>query len=270
MPSYKAPVDDVMFLLEDVLDISRYHNLPGFEEATSDTIRAILEEGAKICEAEFQPLNQAGDREGCHRGDDGAVTTPEGFKAAYDAYRAGGFVGLNMPAAYGGLGLPSTLNAVMQEFVSSANLALGMYPGLTQGAIAALLVHGSDGQKATYLPKMISGEWSGTMNLTEPHCGTDLGLLRTRAAKQPDGSYAITGQKIFISAGEHDLTSNIVHLVLARIEGAPAGTKGISLFVCPKILVEADGSLGGAQCRRLRQGRGEDGHPRQLDLRDEL
>jgi acyl-CoA dehydrogenase len=244
MPAYKAPIDDVMFLIESVLDIARYHNLRGFEEATPETIRAILEEGAKVCEELFQPINQSGDREGCHRLEDGTVRTPKGFRQAYDAYRSGGFVGLHMPPEFGGLGLPATLNAVMQEFVTSSNFALGMYPGLTQGAVAALLVHGSEEQKKTYLPRMIAGEWSGTMNLTEPHCGTDLGLIRTRAARQEDGSFRITGQKIFISAGEHDLTENIVHLVLARIEGAPAGTKGISLFVCPKFLIGPDGGPG--------------------------
>ncbi|MDQ0392469.1 acyl-CoA dehydrogenase C-terminal domain-containing protein [Labrys monachus] len=244
MPVYKAPVADVMFLLEDVLEIGRYSGLPGFEDVSADTVRAILVEGARLCEAVLQPLNASGDREGCHRAEDGSVTTPKGFREAYEAYRAGGWIGLPVPTAFGGLGLPAVLNAVMQEFASGANLAFGMYPGLTQGAIAALLEHGSDEQKATYLPKMVSGEWSGTMNLTEPHCGTDLGLIRTRAAKQPDGSYRLSGQKIFISAGEHDLTDNIVHLVLARIEGAPAGTKGISLFVCPKFLVGADGTIG--------------------------
>ena len=244
MPAYKAPVDEVLFLLTDVLDIGRYNNLPGFEDVSPETLRAILEEGAKVCEEEFQPLNVSGDREGCRRAADGTVKAPAGFKAAYDAYCTGGWLGLPAPPEYGGLGLPAALNAVMQEFASSANLALGMYPGLTQGAIAALLVHGSEAQKQTYLPPMISGAWSGTMNLTEPHCGTDLGLIRTKAVPAGDGSYKITGQKIFISAGEHDLTANIVHLVLARIEGAPAGTKGISLFVCPKLLVNADGSLG--------------------------
>jgi alkylation response protein AidB-like acyl-CoA dehydrogenase len=244
MPCYKAPVDDVMFLLDGVLEIERYHNLPGFEEATLPTTRAILEEAGKVCEEVLQPLNATGDREGCHRSADGVVTTPKGFREAYAAYVEGGWIGLPAPVEFGGMGLPATLNSVVQEFASSANLALGMYPGLTQGAIAALLVHGSEAQKRTYLPKMIAGEWSGTMNLTEPHCGTDLGLLRTKAVPAGDGSYRITGQKIFISAGEHDLTENIVHLVLARIEGAPSGTKGISLFVCPKILVDEDGTLG--------------------------
>ncbi|MBP0577741.1 acyl-CoA dehydrogenase C-terminal domain-containing protein [Labrys sp. LIt4] len=244
MPSYKAPVEDVMFLLNDVLDINKYNNLPGFEDVSPETVGAILGEGAKMCEELLQPLNASGDREGCIRSDDGTVTTPDGFKPAYQAYREGGWVGLPAPAEYGGAGLPAVLNSVMQEFVSGANLAFGMYPGLTQGAIAALLEHGSDAQKQTYLPKMVAGEWTGTMNLTEPHCGTDLGLIRTKAVPVGDGSYKISGTKIFISAGEHDLADNIVHLVLARIEGAPAGTKGISLFVCPKYLVNADGSLG--------------------------
>jgi alkylation response protein AidB-like acyl-CoA dehydrogenase len=244
MPSYKAPVEDVMFLLKDVFQVERYNNLPGFEDATPETIEAILEEGAKLCEEVFAPLNLSGDREGCRRNADGSVTTPKGFKEAYRAFAEGGWMGLSAPAEYGGQGLPMTLNTVMQEFLSSSNLALGMYPGLTQGAIAAILVHGSEEQKQTYLPKMIEGAWTGTMNLTEPHCGTDLGLLKTKAVPKGDGSYAISGTKIFISAGEHDLADNIVHLVLARIEGAPAGTKGISLFIVPKFIVNPDGSVG--------------------------
>ena len=244
MPSYKAPVEDVMFLLNDVLDINKYNNLPGFEDVSPETVGAILGEGAKMCEELLQPLNASGDREGCVRSEEGEVTTPDGFKPAYQAYREGGWVGLPAPVEYGGLGLPAVLNSIMQEFVSGANLAFGMYPGLTQGAIAALLEHGSDEQKQAYLPRMIAGEWTGTMNLTEPHCGTDLGLIRTKAVPVGDGSYKISGTKIFISAGEHDLADNIVHLVLARIEGAPEGTKGISLFVCPKYLINADGSLG--------------------------
>ncbi len=263
MPVYKAPVEDVMFLLNDVFPIERYNNLPGFADATPDTVEAILGEGAKLCEEVFAPLNLSGDQEGCTRNPDGSVTTPKGFREAYEAYSAGGWMGLAAPEEYGGQGLPSTLNTIMQEFVSSANLALGMYPGLTQGAIAALLVHGSDEIKKTYLPKMVEGVWTGTMNLTEPHCGTDLGLLKTKAVPNPDGSYAITGTKIFISAGEHDMAENIVHLVLARIEGAPAGTKGISLFVVPKVLVNQDGSLGernGVSCGSLEHKMGIHGN----------
>ncbi|MDJ1157979.1 acyl-CoA dehydrogenase C-terminal domain-containing protein [Chelatococcus sp. SYSU_G07232] len=244
MPTYKAPVEDVLFLLNDVFNIERYNNLPGFADATPDTLAAILGEGAKLCEEVLQPLNRVGDLEGCRRHDDGRVTTPKGFKAAYDAFAQGGWIGLSADPEYGGQGLPYTLGAVMNEFASSANMAFSMYPGLTMGAIAALLVHGSEEQKKTYLPKMIEGSWSGTMNLTEPHCGTDLGLIKTKAVPNGDGSYAISGTKIFISAGEHDLTENIVHLVLARIEGAPEGVKGISLFVVPKFLVNPDGSLG--------------------------
>ncbi|HEV2563640.1 MAG TPA: acyl-CoA dehydrogenase family protein, partial [Microvirga sp.] len=263
MPVYKAPVEDVMFLLNDVFPIERHNNLPGFADATPDTVEAILAEGAKLCEEVFAPLNLSGDQEGCTRHSDGSVTTPKGFKEAYEAYAAGGWMGLAAPEEYGGQGLPSVLNTVMQEFVSSANLALGMYPGLTQGAIAALLVHGTDEQKKTYLPKMIEGAWTGTMNLTEPHCGTDLGLLKTKAVPNGDGSYAISGTKIFISAGEHDMAENIVHLVLARIEGAPQGTKGISLFVVPKILVNGDGTLGernGVSCGSLEHKMGIHGN----------
>ena len=263
MPVYKAPVEDVMFLLKDVFPIERHNNLPGFADASTDLVEAVLNEGAKLCEEVFAPLNRVGDLEGCTRNPDGSVTTPKGFKEAYEAYTAGGWMGLSMPEEYGGQGLPSTLNVVMQEFLSSANLALGMYPGLTQGAIAALLVHASDDLKKTYVPKMVEGAWTGTMNLTEPHCGTDLGLLKSKAVPNGDGSYSITGTKIFISAGEHDMAENIVHLVLARIEGAPAGTKGISLFIVPKVLVNGDGSLGarnGVSCGSLEHKMGIHGN----------
>ncbi|MFN3686399.1 acyl-CoA dehydrogenase C-terminal domain-containing protein [Salinarimonas sp.] len=244
MPVYKAPVANTAFILQDVLRISDYADLPGFADVGEDTLVAILEEGAKLFENEWAPTNRDGDVQGCTRHADGRVTTPESFKAAYRAYCEGGWLGISVPEEFGGQNLPSTVNTVMQEFASSANLALAMYPGLTMGAVAALLVHGSQAQKETYLPKMIDGSWSGTMNLTEPHCGTDLGMIKTKAVPNGDGSYAITGTKIFISAGDHDLTENVVHLVLARIEGAPAGTKGISLFVVPKVLVNEDGSLG--------------------------
>ena len=244
MPVYKAPVTDTLFILKDVLGIERYNNLPGFADATPEMIEAIASEAARLSEEVLFPVNYSGDQEGCKRADDGSVTTPKGFKPAYDAYCEGGWIGLAVPEEFGGQGLPYTLHAAVGEYTSAANMSLMMYPGLTQGAIAAILVHGSDEQKKTYLPKMVEGSWSGTMNLTEPHCGTDLGLLRTKAVPQADGSYKLSGQKIFISAGEHDMTDNIVHLVLARIEGAPAGTKGISLFIVPKFIVKEDGSLG--------------------------
>ncbi|MGE5147292.1 MAG: acyl-CoA dehydrogenase C-terminal domain-containing protein [Candidatus Eiseniibacteriota bacterium] len=244
MPTYKAPVDDALFLLNDVFHLERYGNLPGFGDATSDTVEAVLREAAKFSEEVLTPLNRVGDTEGCTRHDDGSVTTPTGFKDAYKQVVDGGWIGISVPEQFGGQGLPATMTVMVNEFFCSANMAFAMYPGLTQGAIAALLAHASDELKKKYLPKMTAGTWTGTMNLTEPHCGTDLGLLRTKAVKQADGSYKITGTKIFISAGEQDLSENIIHLVLARIEGAPAGTKGISLFVAPKYLVNGDGSLG--------------------------
>jgi alkylation response protein AidB-like acyl-CoA dehydrogenase len=244
VPIYKAPVDEMLFLLGDVLNIARYNNLPGFADAAPDLLEAVLREAAKLAEEVVQPLNRSGDKEGCRRQADGSVTTPSGFKDAYRQYAEGGWMGISAPPEFGGQGLPEMLTVVMNEFMCSANMALAMYPGLTQGAIAALIQHGSAAQKALYLPKMVEGRWCGTMNLTEPHCGTDLGLLRTKAAKQGDGSYKITGTKIFISAGEHDLAENIVHLVLARVEGAPAGIHGVSLFVVPKFLPAADGSVG--------------------------
>ncbi|MBN9064270.1 MAG: acyl-CoA dehydrogenase C-terminal domain-containing protein [Rhizobiales bacterium] len=244
MPTYKAPVDDHLFLINDVFQLARYGNLPGFADASPDVIEAVLSEGGKLCEEVLAPLNIIGDREGCARADDGSVKTPKGFKDAYRQYCEGGWGGLSAPAEYGGQGLPFAVSSSIQEFITSANLAFGMYPGLTAGAIAAINTHGDEAQKKTYLPNMIAGTWTGTMNLTEAHCGTDLGLLKTKAVPNGDGSYAITGTKIFISAGEHDLSDNIVHLVLARIEGAPMGTKGISLFIAPKFLVNPDGSLG--------------------------
>ncbi|MFN5278144.1 acyl-CoA dehydrogenase C-terminal domain-containing protein [Bradyrhizobium sp.] len=244
MPTYKAPVEDVSFLLNDVFQIDRYGNLPGFTDASADVREAILGEAAKLSEEVLQPLNRTGDLAGCKRNDDGSVTTPKGFKDAYKQVAEGGWLGLSAPTEFGGQGLPVTLSQAVNEFQISANMAFSMYGGLTMGATAALLVHGTPEQKKTYVPKMVAGEWTGTMNLTEPQCGTDLGLLRTKAVRQPDGSFKITGTKIFISAGEHDLAENIIHLVLARIEGAPAGIKGVSLFVVPKVLVNADGSLG--------------------------
>jgi hypothetical protein len=244
MPSYKAPVDDTLFLIRDVLEFERYGNLPRFAEAPLDVVEAVLREGGKFAEEVLQPLNHSGDLEGCKRDADGAVTTPKGFKEAYKAFAEGGWVGLAGNPAYGGQGLPHALAVALSEYSISANQAFAMYPGLTNGATAALEVHASEALKSKYLPNLTSGRWTGTMNLTEPQCGTDLGLIKTKAIPKGDGSYAITGQKIFISAGEHDLAENIIHLVLARIEGAPAGVKGISLFLVPKVLVEEDGALG--------------------------
>jgi acyl-CoA dehydrogenase len=244
MPIYKAPVDDALFLLNDVFHLDRYGNLPGFSDASPDVVEAVLREAAKFSEEALAPLNRVGDKEGCKRAPDGSVTTPKGFKDAYKQIVEGGWIGISVPPDFGGQGLPTALTQIVNEFFCSANMAFAMYPGLTQGAIAALLVHAPDSLKKKYLSKMVEGVWTGTMNLTEPHCGTDLGLLRSKAVKQEDGSYKISGTKIFISAGEHDLSENIIHLVLARIEGAPEGTKGISLFVVPKILVKDDGSLG--------------------------
>src|SRR6201990_417717 len=206
--------------------------------------RRFLGEAAKLSEEVLQPLNRVGDLEGCARQADGSVTTPKGFKEAFKQVAEGGWLGLSAPTEYGGQGLPITLSQAVNEFQCSANMAFAMYGGLTMGATAALMVHGRPEQKTMFVPKMVAGQWTGTMNLTEPQCGTDLGLLRTKAVKQADGSYKISGTKIFISAGEHDLAENIIHRVLARIEGAPAGIKGVSLFVVPKILVNADGSLG--------------------------
>ncbi len=247
MPSYKAPIDDVMFILKDVLHIERYNNLPGFADAPIDMIEAILGESAKLCEEVLAPINREGDLQGCKRHPDGSVTTPKSFKVAYEKYVEGGWNGLTTDPEYGGQGLPYTIGAVVNEFMSSANMAWSMYPGLTLGAVAAIHTHASAEIKQKYLPNMIEGKWTGTMNLTEPHCGTDLGMLKSKAVPKGDDTYTIYGTKIFISAGEHDMAENIIHLVLARIEGAPAGTKGISLFVVPKFLINADGSLGERQ-----------------------
>jgi alkylation response protein AidB-like acyl-CoA dehydrogenase len=240
MPVYQAPLQNIRFVLHDVLGAEKLSELPGYEEATRDMIDSIIEEGAKICEEVLFPINQSGDKEGC-TWTNGVVTTPAGFKEAYEAFSTGGWCGVSADPDFGGMGLPQLVNTVMQEMICSANFSFGMYPGLSQGAYHALELHGTDEQKETYLPKLITGEWSGTMCLTEPHCGTDLGLIRTKAIPGKDGSFAITGTKIFISAGEHDLTSNIIHLVLARLPDAPEGVKGISLFVVPKFLPDTMG-----------------------------
>ena len=259
MPTYQAPVDDALFLINDVFHIERYDNVPGFAEASPDLLAAVLEEAGKFCSEVLAPLNRIGDTQGCKRHEDASVTTPEGFKDAFKRLVEGGWIGISCPPEFGGQGLPTLVNQLVTEFLASANMAFTMYAGLTQGAIAAIYVHGSPEQKAAYLPNLIAGHWTGTMNLTEPHCGTDLGLLRSKAVPQPDGSYKITGTKIFISAGEHDLAENIIHLVLARIEGAPAGTRGISLFVVPKFLINPDGSLGarnGVSCGSIEEKMG--------------
>jgi alkylation response protein AidB-like acyl-CoA dehydrogenase len=243
MPIYKAPLEDMRFVLHELYDSKTIAQLPGCEEFTPELMDSVLEEAAKLSEEVLFPINQTGDLEGCTY-ENGVVRTPSGFKEAYNAFRDGGWTAMASDPKFGGQGMPVSSSILVEEMLCSSNMAFGLYPGLTHGAYLAIYHHGTEEQKQTYLPKMVSGEWSGTMCLTEPHCGTDLGMLRTKAVPQADGSYSITGSKIFISAGEHDLTENIVHLVLARLPDAPSGVKGISLFVVPKFLVKEDGSVG--------------------------
>ncbi len=262
--TYQPPVREHAFLLRDVLNIDQHGNLPGFADAPFETVEQILEAAAQFTGEVLAPLNHVGDQQGCVWSKDFTVKTPDGFKEAYKQLCEGGWTGLGSDPTYGGQGLPHVVNLSFSEMSSSANMAFSMYPGLAHGAYSAIHTGGSDVQKDLYLPKMVSGEWTGTMNLTEPHCGTDLGLLRTKAVPQADGSYRITGQKIWISAGEHDMADNIIHLVLARIEGAPAGVKGISLFIVPKFLPQEDGSVGerneGAKCVGLEEKMGIHGN----------
>ncbi|MCC7305537.1 MAG: acyl-CoA dehydrogenase C-terminal domain-containing protein [Alphaproteobacteria bacterium] len=243
MPVYTPPLENIRFVLHEVLGAESLSSLPGYGEVNKDLMDQIIEEAGKICAEVLFPLNQSGDKEGCQY-NNGVVTTPTGFKEAYETFIAGGWTGLSGDPDYGGMGMPALLNTVFQELICAANMSFGMYPGLSQGAYEALHQFGTDEQKRIYLPKLIQGIWSGTMCLTEPHCGTDLGLIKTKAVPNKDGSVNITGTKIFISAGEHDLTENIIHLVLAKLPDAPEGVKGISLFVVPKFLPKDDGSVG--------------------------
>ena len=242
MPIYNAPVKDMQFILHNVLNVSE-QDIEGYDELDRDFTGAVLEEAGKVATEVLLPLNGVGDVEGCVL-ENGVVRTPTGFKDAFKAMKDGGWTAMDCDPEYGGQGLPYIMHTAAQETLVSANMAFQMYQGLTHGAYSAIYIHGSDEQKAMYLPKMTNCEWTGTMNLTEPHCGTDLGLMRTKAEPQDDGSYAVTGQKIFISAGDHDMADNIIHLVLAKIPGGPEGIKGVSMFIVPKFIVNEDGTLG--------------------------
>ncbi|MFA7505737.1 MAG: acyl-CoA dehydrogenase C-terminal domain-containing protein [Burkholderiaceae bacterium] len=260
MPQFQAPLRDMQFVLHELLDVEKeLAQLPAHAEVNRELLDQVLEEGGKFCSEILFPLNRSGDEEGCRHEGDGVVRTPAGFREAWDQFREAGWPTLTCDPEFGGQGMPAVAGLAMQEMLNSANQAWAMYPGLTHGAYEALLAHGTDEQKATYLPKLVSGEWTGTMCLTEAHCGTDLGLLRSRAEPRDDGSYRITGSKIFISSGEHDLAGNIVHLVLARLPDAPEGTKGISLFIVPKFLPDADGNPGernAVVCTRIEEKMG--------------
>lgn len=257
MPTYKAPVRDIEFLLYDVYDAETHYQKIGAEEASRDMLSAIIAEGAKFCEQVIAPLNQSGDQEGCTWSEDG-VTTPTGFKEAYQQYVENGWGALASPVEHGGQGLPESVGHIISEMAGTANWSWSMYPGLSHGARATIDLHGTDEQKEVYLTRLVSGEWTGTMCLTEPHCGSDLGILKTKAEENADGSYAITGTKIFISAGEHDMAENIVHIVLARLPGAPEGTKGISLFIVPKVL--PDGTRNDVKCGSIEHKMGIHGN----------
>ena len=242
MPHYIAPTKDMQYVLNDVLDVKN-SCIPGYADLDADFLSAILEEAGKITSQVLAPLNAVGDQEGCHF-ENGVIRTPTGFKDAFEQVKEGGWTGIDCDPEFGGQGLPYLVGTAVGEMFASSNMAFGMYQGLTHGAYSAIHAHGTEAQKQTYLPNMVSCDWTGTMNLTEPHCGTDLGLMRTKAEPQEDGTFKITGQKIFISAGDHDLSENVIHLVLAKIPGGPDGVKGISLFIVPKFMVNEDGSLG--------------------------
>jgi alkylation response protein AidB-like acyl-CoA dehydrogenase len=243
MPSYKAPLADMHFVLHELFDSRSIAELPGYEDFSPELMDSVLDEASKFCEEVLFPINQSGDLEGCVY-ENGVVRTPSGFRAAYDSFRDGGWTAMASAPEFGGQGMPIAASTLVEEMLCSANISFGLYPGLSHGAYVALSHHGSDELKNRYLPNIVAGKWAGTMCLTEPQCGTDLGMLRSKAVPNDDGSYNLSGNKIFISAGEHDLTENIIHLVLARLPDAPAGVKGISLFVVPKFLVKEDGTLG--------------------------
>ena len=262
MPTYSAPVKDQQFVLHDVLKLSA-SNIPGYSDLDHAFTAAILEESGKLANEVVAPLNAVGDREGCHL-ENGVVRTPDGFKEAFEQFKAGGWAGIDMPEKYGGQYMPAVLASAVNEHFLASNQSFSMFHGLTHGAASAILAHGTEGQKDMYLPKMASCEWTGTMNLTEPQCGTDLGLMRTKAEPNKDGSFSITGQKIFISSGEHDMAENIIHLVLAKIPGGPDGIKGVSLFIVPKFMVKSDGKLGERNhlsCGALEHKMGIHGNP---------
>ena len=261
MPIYNAPNKDIQFVLHDLLKVSE-QDIPGFEDLDRDFTSAVVEEAGKVATEVLHPLNVVGDTEGCVM-ENGVVRTPTGFKEAFEQMKEGGWTAMDCDPEYGGQGLPYVMHTAAQEPFVSANMAFNMYQGLTHGAYSAIYAHGSEEQKQKYLPKMVSCEWTGTMNLTEPHCGTDLGLMRTKAVPSGDGSYKISGQKIFISAGEHDMADNIIHLVLAKIQGGPEGIKGVSLFIVPKFMVNDDGSLGarnGVACGKIEEKMGIHGN----------